>query len=37
LEGDYLKDLDYDSMKTYLKEMIPEAERRLELAKDHAQ
>jgi hypothetical protein len=37
LESDYLKDQDYDGMKTYSREMILDAERRVELAKDRAQ
>jgi hypothetical protein len=37
IKNDYLKTLHCDSMRTYLKEMIVEAERRVELAKGRAQ
>lgn len=37
IKNDYLKTLHCDSMRTYLKEMILEADRRVELAKDRTQ
>jgi len=37
IKNDYLKALHCDGMRTYLKEIIREAERRVEAAKDRAQ
>jgi len=36
IKNDYLKTLHYENMRTFLKEMILEAVRRVELAKDRA-